>query len=73
MAEKGVAVLLMFVLLISGIALTLNLPLMLGIDLGIGFKDIHNLITGIWILLLKLVGIILTALSIFVIINIIKN
>lgn len=75
MAEKIVAVLLLFALFIGGFFLTFNLiESRLGIDLGLGFNDITTPFSGVFIILLRLiVSPLLMGLSGFVIYNIIKE
>lgn len=75
MAEKIVAVLLLFALFIGGFLLTFNLiESRLGLDLGLGFNDITTTISGIFIVLLRLiVSPLLMGLSGYVIYNIIKE
>jgi len=74
MANKGEVVLLMLILLASGLLIGFNfIEVIFGIDLGIGFNDINNFFSGAWIFIARLVGIILTGLSIFVIINVVRE
>lgn len=71
--DKPLAILLLIILFISGLAISLNLVKMIGIDLHIAFSDIHGFKTGFFVLLCKLVGIVLAGLSAFVIVNIIRD
>lgn len=73
MADKLIVLLLMGVLLITGLALLINLPQMMGINLGLGFNNITGVFSGITVIGVKIVGLILTLLSIFVIYNLFRD
>lgn len=73
MAEKGVVLLLMLVLFISGVGMLINLPSILGLDIGLGFSNIHGIISFIYIVGARLVGLVLMILSVWVSYNIITD
>lgn len=61
--NQGVAILLLLALVVGGVLITFNI----GDFLGIGFGSIHNIQSGVWIILARLVGIVLIILPIWVI------
>lgn len=74
MADDIQAVGLMLVLFLTGGILTFNLlDLFFGINMGLGFDSIKGFTSGIWIIILKGVGLALMGLSVYVIANIIRR
>lgn len=73
--DKALAVLLMLGVFIGGIAIVLNLPqLFFGYDiLGLGFKSISGWVSGFYIILCRIVGLVMCIVSVIGIIGVIKN
>lgn len=77
MNKKGqnefMVVLLMGIMFLSGLALLINLPAMIGINLQLGLNNITGVYSAVTIIGVKVIGLALMLLSIYVSWNIIKG
>lgn len=69
MAENYQVIILMLALMVGGFLITFNLiP-----SLGLGFNSINGIISGFWIILVRLTGVALLLFPLYVIYNIIRG